>query len=120
MKSMMILLAHGSSNKNWAQTFLNLTKTARQKHQNVRLAYMELSTPSLEEVIQEAAELGYTDISVLPLFLAKGKHLLHDIPEQLKTLENLFNIKSHLLSPIGEQPEIAAAINQIIERKLKL
>ena len=45
---------------------------------NVSLAYMELTSPSLEDAV---AMLGkdIRNIAVLPLFLAVGRHLRHDV-----------------------------------------
>jgi len=118
MHDLMVLLAHGSSDKNWAETFFVLTNTSRMKHDNVRLAFMELNPPSLSEVVRNAVQEGFTSITVLPLFLARGKHLKHDIPQQLTILENDLGITTKLLPPIGEQAEIANAIETIIDKQV--
>jgi len=112
----MVLLAHGSRDERWAQTFRTMTQSLCQDKQNIRLAFMELNSPSLEDVTKEAVKLGYQSLTVLPLFLAKGKHLDKDIPQQLAVLESSLGITTTLLPPIGEQPELALAVHQIIKR----
>ena len=116
MQDMMVLLAHGSRDESWAQTFRTMTQTLCQDKQNIRLAFMELNSPSLEDIAKEAVKLGCQSLTVLPLFLAKGKHLKKDIPQQLSALEGSLGISTNLLPPIGEQPELAFAIHQIVKR----
>jgi len=115
----MILLAHGSSDAQWAETFISLTASSREKHENIALAFMELNSPSLEDVTLQAIKNGYDHITVLPLFLAKGKHLKHDIPNQLKSLKSQYGISSKLLPPIGEENELSQALDLIIDRQIQ-
>ena len=119
MQNMMVLLAHGSSDKQWAETFISLTASSRNKHTNIALAFMELNSPSLEDVALEAFRNNYDHITVLPLFLAKGKHLKHDIPNQLETLKSKYGIESKLLPPIGEEIELSNALDLIIARQIQ-
>lgn len=114
MTTKIILLAHGSSDQNWTDTFVELAKPATQKDQNTTLAFMELSTPSLECKVKEAKEEGYDRVVVLPLFLAKGRHLRKDVPAMLKDYEEKYAIETQLLAPIGEHPILAAALTDII------
>jgi len=119
MHNLVILLAHGSRDEAWSATFEHFTQSARAKYTNTKLAYMELSQPSLEQVVSNAVTDGYKNISILPLFLAKGKHLRHDIPKQLKKLHTQYNIEIELLAPLGEQAELASAVELIIDRHIQ-
>jgi sirohydrochlorin cobaltochelatase len=47
----------------------------------VRFAHLELSEPSLSQVIDECVANGATHMMVQPLFLGPGKHASRDIPE---------------------------------------
>jgi len=116
MQELIVLLAHGSPDQTWSDTFVSLTQQTCNEHSNVKLAFMDLSQPSLQQVVTEGARAGYTLIKVLPLFLAKGKHLKQDVPNMLSNLEAELNINTTLLAPIGEQAEISVAINDIINR----
>lgn len=118
MENLVILLAHGSRDPLWAKTFEDFTKSARAKHSNTRLAYMELCTPSLEQAVNEGVKSGFCSISVLPLFLAQGKHLRYDVPKMLKQYEIKHNIEIKLLAPLGEQAELATAVELFIDRHI--
>jgi len=119
MQDLVILLAHGSRDPLWAKTFENFTKSARAKHANTTLAYMELCTPSLEQAVNNGVMAGYCRISILPLFLAQGKHLRYDVPKLLKQYEIQHNIEIKLLAPLGEQAELATAVELFIDRHIQ-
>ena len=119
MEDLVILLAHGSRDPLWAKTFEDFTKSARAKHSNTTLAYMELCSPTLEQAVNNGVKAGYGSISILPLFLAKGKHLRYDVPKLLELYEIKYHIKIKLLAPLGEQAELASAVELFIDRHIQ-
>jgi len=50
----------------------------------VRVAFMQLNSPSIEETLRELAKEGMKNIVAQPVFLADGAHTTEDIPEKLK------------------------------------
>ncbi len=50
----------------------------------VKVAFMQLNSPSIEEALRGLAESGLKNIVALPVFLADGAHTTEDIPEKLK------------------------------------
>lgn len=114
-KTKTLLVAHGSSDVSWGNTFQKMTESTREKYPDVSLAFMELSSPSIEDEIITGKAEGYQHFRVLPLFLAKGKHLKKDIPAMLLSYETSHEISTELLEPIGEHPLLAEAIRLIIE-----
>ncbi len=50
----------------------------------VKVAFMQLNSPSIEETLRTFAKDGMKDIVALPVFLADGAHTTEDIPEKLK------------------------------------
>ncbi len=46
----------------------------------VRIAHMEQSAPALAEAVADCARAGATEVAVVPMFVAPGKHLTSDIP----------------------------------------
>jgi sirohydrochlorin ferrochelatase len=44
---------------------------------------MELCEPDLAQVIDECVRAGASEVLVLPLFLAPGRHATRDIPEMV-------------------------------------
>ncbi|NLQ16391.1 cobalamin biosynthesis protein CbiX [Marinomonas sp. M1K-6] len=113
-----ILLAHGSPDPLWKQPFESLYHQVSQTYGegNVSLAYMELTSPSLEDVI---ATLGkeVRQIGVLPLFLAVGRHLRQDVPEQIAALQT-DGLDIKLLPPIGDDERIKQAMQAVIANHL--
>ncbi len=75
-----ILLAHGSSDKRWCETFEKLAEPTLQSIENSAIAYMELAEPSMETIVAEAKAKGTEQFTVVPLFLAAGRHLRKDVP----------------------------------------
>ncbi len=115
MHTLTILLAHGSSDPAWGETFEAMAAPVLKRYPDATLAFMELSHPTLDEVANQAQKQGYDQLTVLPLFLAKGKHLKKDVPAMLLEIEERTGLKSQLLPPIGEHPALAQAIVSIIE-----
>lgn len=113
-----ILLAHGSRDSRWAQPFHDMTTRISSNHANVSLAFMELCSPSIEEAVNSALASGSSNIAVLPLFFAAGKHLRVDVPAMLKRIEAEHPVTLTLLPPIGEHQQFIAALDRIVEESL--
>ncbi len=118
-KTRIILLAHGSSDKHWCQTFETLAAPTLEAVPQSVVAYMELSTPSLEQVVKESVEQGYGGFVVLPLFLAAGRHLRKDVPAMITALEEKYGTTISLAAPIGENPHLGQAIRSVVEDTLE-
>ncbi len=119
-----ILLAHGSTDPQWAIPFQNMANVIQQRmppgddRPIVKLAYMELCEPSLEDTCAELSQAGYRNIHIYPVFFAAGKHLRIDVPKQLAAIENEIAIKTTLHPPIGQDPLVQTAITEVILNKL--
>ena len=120
-----ILLAHGSSDPMWSEPFNGLIAHIRGKldSERVEMAYMELSSPSMEEQVMTLIEEGFDHVDILPLFFATGRHLRVDVPSMIETLNGEFQRKNidasvKLHAPIGLEPEVADAISDIVVRQV--
>lgn len=113
-----ILLAHGSSDSRWCQTFEKLAEPSLQSIPGSAIAYMELSEPSLDDEVARAVKDGITTITVLPLFLAAGRHLRKDVPEMLDRLRENHCIRIELSRPVGEEPLLGDAIKHIVQKRM--
>ena len=82
-----ILLAHGSRDKRWCETFEQLAAPTLKAVDNARIAYMELAHPSMDTVIAEGVAEGAKSFTIVPLFLAAGRHLRKDVPAMIEELE---------------------------------
>ncbi len=81
-----VLIGHGSTlpyNKEVLEE-LGRRMELRGVFKVVRVAFMQLNSPSIEEVLRTLAKDGMKKIVALPVFLADGAHTTEDIPEKLK------------------------------------
>lgn len=117
-KQQIILLAHGSSDQRWCDTFEKLAEPTLTSVDGSRVAYMELSSPSLQDVVAEGAARGIQQFTVVPLFLAAGRHLRKDVPAMLEELEHSHSVSITLQPPVGENPELGQAIRHVVEKTL--
>lgn len=103
--SKLILLAHGSRDPGWCDTFeMGLRTINEGLDQPAELAYMEMASPGLAEVIRRCHQEGCRHIRVLPLFFASGRHLLHDVPREMTLLRaELPDARLELLGAVGEE-----------------
>jgi sirohydrochlorin cobaltochelatase len=119
MQIKLILLAHGSRDNNWCQTFENGLKTINKcLNHDATLAYMEMAAPSLENVVNTYYLQGVKKIRVLPLFFAAGRHLLHDVPEQISDLQSsLEGLEIELLKNVGEYEDFWHYLGDLISKE---
>lgn len=114
-----ILLAHGSSDQRWCETFEALAEPTLNSIEGARIAYMELAEPSMETVIREGVAHGSTDFIIVPLFLAAGRHLRKDVPAMIKEIEASHGARIQLAPPIGENPLLGKAIRDVVMLQLE-
>lgn len=116
MTTALIVLAHGSTDSRWQAPFETLEQRLKARMTTpVRLAYMELCDPLLENVVAELHTDGFNDIDILPLFFAAGRHLREDVPGQLDTLRQEHpELLLTLLGPVGQHPSFADVVVSIV------
>ena len=109
----MILFAHGSRDPEWARPFHRIAHEVarRMPHAEVRVAYLELMRPTLAEAVAALAAVGAKSIRIVPLFLGPGAHVTEDLPRLVSQIGAAHgDLELSLEEPIGEQPEVIAAI----------
>ncbi len=81
----LILIAHGSRAAAANDEIRRLADGLRPRldghYQQIHSAFLELATPSIPEAIDQAVAAGATTVTVLPYFLAVGRHVAVDVPE---------------------------------------
>ena len=89
----LILLAHGSKDVNWKKPFVAIKNDLQRKHifKKVDLAFFELDTPLLEDIVYEYEKRGFKTIKIEPLLLANGYHIQKDLPNRLEKLKLQFD-----------------------------
>ena len=112
-KQALILFAHGARDPRWAQPFERLVKLAQQQKPDVtvRLAFLELMEPRLPAVVAELAADSCEKISLVPVFLGQGGHVLRDLPPMIDELRAQFpQLSITVSSAVGESPAVLDAI----------
>jgi len=115
-----LLIGHGSRlphNKNAVMLHANLLKEAGYGH--IYVAFNEMCDPMIEDEMLRIVKDGVDELIALPLFLATGRHVEHDIPEKLGIGEGFGTFKSkgygkeitiHYETPFGEDPMVVEAM----------
>src|SRR5262245_16112594 len=118
--SAVILFAHGAREPEWARPFEQVRDRLRAEGLRVELAYLEIMRPSLEETARVLAAQGAKTVTIVPLFLAQGKHLKRELPEMLEALKREHGDLQFRVTPaLGDEPEILAAIVAWIKRSAR-
>jgi sirohydrochlorin cobaltochelatase len=87
-KRALVLFAHGARAASWAAPFERLHDLTQARTPDVRvaLAFLELMTPRLPELVAELSAEGVSEITVVPVFLGQGGHVLRDLPLMVEQL----------------------------------
>jgi sirohydrochlorin cobaltochelatase len=82
------------------------------------IAYLERCAPTFAQAAAGAVQRGATALQVLPLFVSGGGHVTRELPELLDQARRLHSIPVDQLPPLGELPEVLAAVARAAERAL--
>jgi len=109
----LILFAHGARAASWAGPFERLRDMtqARMPEVRVALAFLELMEPRLPELVAQLTADGVTQMTVVPVFLGQGGHVLRDLPLMVDQLRiDHPQIKIEVAEAVGENASVLAAI----------
>jgi sirohydrochlorin cobaltochelatase len=109
----LILFAHGARDASWAAPFEAVAARVRQARPQlaVRLAFLELMTPTLLDAGRQLVDDGCLLIDVLPLFLGSGSHLRRDLPALMAQLRAAHPQPAWTLhGAAGEHPSVIEAL----------
>ncbi|TYL55734.1 sirohydrochlorin chelatase [Nocardioides sp. BGMRC 2183] len=83
----LVALAHGSRDPRSAATISALVDEAKAQRPDLRIekAFLELSKPGFQTVVDKLVRAGYDEIVVVPLLLVEAFHARVDIPELVTT-----------------------------------
>ena len=112
-KQALILFAHGARDPRWAIPFERLVERARQMRPDteVSLAFLELMSPRLPERVDELIQIGISRISVVPVFLGQGGHVLRDLPPLIDELRERYpQLEIRLSKAVGEDESVQESI----------
>ena len=108
-----ILFGHGARAAEYVQPFERIRQAmaARQPETMVELGFLELTRPSLEEAVASLVARGVGRISVVPVFIGPGRHVLKDLPELAAGAMSRFpGLEIILAPPVGESAMVVDAM----------
>lgn len=111
----LVLFAHGARDPRWAQPFQRLQQLIARQMPNltVSLAFLELMEPRLPDLVGQLVQDGCLDVTVVPVFLGQGGHVLRDLPvivDQLRSAHPGLTLK--VAEAVGENAQVLNAIAQ--------
>ncbi|MFN3790706.1 sirohydrochlorin chelatase [Massilia sp.] len=121
MKRALVLFAHGARAQSWAAPFERLREQsqARLPGVQVRLAFLELMEPRLPAAVDALVAEGVDDVTVVPVFLGQGGHLLRDLPQLADGIRAAHpGLHLAVAGAIGEDPGVQAAMTDYCIRAL--
>ncbi len=110
----LVLFAHGARAASWAAPFERLREItqARLPDCEVTLAFLELMEPRLPAAVAGLVERGVLDVTVVPVFLGQGGHLLRDLPLLAEGLRAAHpQLRLNVVGAIGEDADVLAAMS---------
>ena len=111
----LVLFAHGARAAGWAAPFERLRDQARLRLPGVAvsLAFLELMEPRLPAEVAALAATGVTDVTIVPVFLGVGGHLLRDLPALVAQLQlDHPGMTVTVAGAVGEDPGVLAAMTE--------
>ncbi|MGW0638859.1 sirohydrochlorin chelatase [Nocardia salmonicida] len=109
----LIAVAHGSRDPRSAATMAAVVAevAAARPDIPVRLAFLDLSAPSVDEVVDELAARGHTDVIVVPLLLGSAFHARVDLPALLTDATRRHSRLQLTQAPVlGPDPALISAL----------
>ena len=113
MKQALILFAHGARDPRWAAPFERLREIAQAAlpATDVSLAFLELMSPRLPEAVASLVEKGCGKVSLVPVFLGQGGHVLRDLPLLVDELRGAYpGLEISVAPAVGEDAAVLDAI----------
>ncbi len=117
----LIILAHGSRSHSANSFFLELIRIVRQEcgNDNIAGAFFSLAEPSLESTVEQLAQWHVKKIFVFPYFLVNGTHVLQDIPEMIRMLEDRYpRIQFKILDSLESEPLMSSILSAKVRQFL--
>lgn len=115
-----ILFGHGARNPEYIQPFKRIKAVVEGKQPGVpvEIGFLELTQPPLEASVECLARRGVTQIKVVPIFFAPGRHVLKDLPELLGNAMDRFpGVEFEVAACVGEVDAVidAMAVHAVTE-----
>jgi precorrin-8X/cobalt-precorrin-8 methylmutase len=89
-----VLIGHGSSDKNAHDAFVHAANAITPYYRNVEFCFLELDRPNIEDGIGRAVAGDPHVILIVPYFLHRGAHIKRDVIKDLNAALDKYNFKN--------------------------
>ena len=89
-----VLIGHGSSDKNAHDAFVYAANAIMPYYRNVEFCFLELDRPNIDEGIARAVAGNPHVLLIVPYFLHKGAHIKRDVIKDLNVALDKYNFKN--------------------------
>lgn len=113
MAGAVILFAHGARDPEWREPVDRLAALVARRlpGADVRAAFLEHMQPPLGEAVAGAVGSGAQRVLIVPVFLARGGHLKHDLPRLVAGLRAAHpGAELSVAAPVGEAEPVLGAM----------
>ena len=116
----LLIIAHGSRNAESIREIQDLTlrlKNATDEFDLVECAFLEMAEPDISAGLTSLIKKGAKKIVALPYFLAKGNHVIRDVPDEISSVQCRYpDVEIRLLPHIGKSTGMANLITEHVKR----
>ena len=117
----LLLVSHGSrrqqSNEEVNRVCEQLKDQMDGSFDVIHSVFLEIALPSIPEGIKQCVDEGSTSVTVLPYFLAAGRHVSEDIPSIVGDAQREYPGVSFLITPhFGAFDGIPQLVTEALER----
>ena len=118
----LLLIAHGSrreaSNAEVRELAAKLERLAGKRFGCVIPAFLELAEPDIPTSVGLCAKQGATTVTAVPYFLAAGRHVANDIPDELEKAARKYQaITIHQSDYLGKHETITELLLGLAMKK---
>lgn len=114
----LIALAHGSRDPRSAATITALTDLVSRMRPDLRVApaFLDLSEPDLDTVVDRLVAEGHSEIVVVPMLLTEAYHAKVDVPQAVEAAQARHtDVRLQITSVLG----IEGAFLRVLDRRLR-
>lgn len=93
-----VLIGHGSSDKNARNAFIHTANAIKPHYRNVHYCFLELDHPNIEKGLGQAIATEPKVILIMPYFLHRGAHIKTDVLNDVNAALVKYNYKNAFIS----------------------
>ena len=111
-KIALLLIAHGSKNKKWAEPFEDLKREFKDK--SIFIVYLTKWNEGINKLSLKKSFFKSDELLILPFLMSYGNHSKKDIVYISKKIKNRFpKLKVKVLKPIGLHRKVKAMFREV-------